>query len=116
MGLVFRIEHKTTKVGPYIHYVKGLDNTFSKKHPSFREDKLGQKRYKEIGRYNYAFCTMKQLLKWFDKKEIRLMHKEQFHLVVYSVPTRYCVRGNTQCIFNRSGSTLVKTMCLTSLI
>jgi hypothetical protein len=55
-------------------------------------------------------CTSKtDIFKWWNKKDFK-KHPKNFKVRVLAVPKHLVVKGNTQCIFDRSQAKIVGTL------
>ena len=131
MGKVYRIENRF-KRGPYVSDCKGLDTKVTERHPLYLNDSLLMARSKnkpsifrfsENSRFKmlfleekssiFAFSTISQLRFWFhDDEGLKEMHTHRFRVVIYEVNRNHCVRGRTQCIFNKNHATKIGTISL----
>jgi hypothetical protein len=131
MGKVYRIENRS-KNGPYrSNRCKNLDVNITERHPSFRGDSLLMTRSKnkpsifDISVFDerwvhlkeessrFAFSTIQQLRFWFhNDEELKEMNKHRFQVVIYEVNRSHCVRGRTQCIFNKNHAKKIGTISL----
>jgi hypothetical protein len=127
MGKIYRIENYS-KVGPYRTESNGqLDGTITYRHPSYRSDsKLMRRAINKTSIFyvyhglelnrdtsRFAFSSIAQLRFWFHNDDDLIhLNKFRFRVVVYEVPTKHCIRGNTQCIYNKQHATKIETISL----
>lgn len=113
--LVYRVEHKRTKLGPYSgqHRMHGMGYAHcDEKHPSPWEDTIPVRRF--IDRHNevvHGFDSLSKLHEWFDGWANKMANKG-FVVRVYEVPLGSYRRGK-QVLFLRDKATWVKTLSVT---
>ena len=116
--LVYRIEDRLGN-GPYMGktssdsswHRKSICNHNAEKRPGPHQCNIMREMSDyHLGRYHFAFSTMKQLERWFTKTDRELLHEDGYHISVYRVPREYYINATNQCIFVRRHSILVETI------
>lgn len=104
MELVYRLEDSTTFLGPYhssipISWATKNHNNGARC-PNFKKDIILQKfnfSINDIKKYKFAFESIKQLKKWFSKKEIRNLTRHGQNITVYTC--KKIIKGDKQVLF-----------------
>lgn len=96
---IYRIEHKDSKFGPYIHNTLSLLlNEMQKKHKGRKYPTLRQDFDNWSMDMFCAFETKKQLEKWF-KGYLHILFCNKFRLVEYKVNKYYIGKSKKQIAF-----------------
>lgn len=112
--LIYRIQHKRFKHGPYRHTVRSdwaVRSHATEKHPNYLEDsklKRNLKKHKLLKKdefdahhLKFGFQSLKELCQWFNFHERKKLAKLGFELVSYYVPDKFVVKGNSQIMYFR---------------
>lgn len=94
---VWRVEHKDSGFGPYLHLPSPVDCYGSDRHPLPYSD--GIKKFPE-GHYKYGFESVQKLKAWFNKTELRKLEKAGFVCRIYKVQVKHVTRGKKQLVFS----------------
>jgi hypothetical protein len=105
--LAYRLEHRETRVGPYFHSPKHMQDVMgedfgraSNVHPlACADTMLDDSGGCQVADPRYCFVSIDQLLRWFyDERWLDTLDREGFVVRVYDVHPLYI--GRTQCIFD----------------
>ena len=99
---VYRVQHKTTKLGPYVSGHMANVKMHYRRHPLPKRPKAT---------WIFGFSSLTKLRKWFSVPERLFLKSQGFHIVRYDVRTdyiNYC--GTKQLQFNRVGIRNATTM------
>lgn len=113
MPIIYRIEHISTKDGPYHGggwQWQTVEHTWENGRPGPANDGI------KYGMHKHEYCgfrSITHLRRWFTKRERYNLSKDGFILAIYDAPE---VRhGNKQSVFTRSKATLLETVHLTKI-
>ncbi len=102
---VYRIEHKTERIGPYTDTEDGYgigyefrdEIAVGEEHPAPWEDGLDHCTYA----YYCGFSSKAQMQAWFKPHHIEWFEKNDYYVYRYVVNPQYVEHGCKQCMFKR---------------
>lgn len=121
--IVYRIEHITTKRGPYA-YSLDLNIPFvEKRHPTISEELYGLAIFDSLHEFykkhddfiRFGFNSLDKLKCWFSRDIRRKLKKEHYIISVYNVPKKYVFSAEKQLIFSCKFSKLDHKIDLSTL-
>ena len=98
--LLYRVEHKESRIGPYNNYFKGMTPAYtrfrrnhcyhSRIHPNPNDDSPSVSMWDIKNEYGCkdsfsAFASLSQYQRWFSKPEQKILDREGYHLVAVKV-------------------------------
>lgn len=124
MSVVYRVEHRDTRQGPYTSRSEfaynHLDDFQDKHHPVPIDDGIlipwaYKKDDPERECWRHGFSSMDQLRAWFRNHHLVELDREDYLLRLYSVPDTFVLRGQKQVIYRAAKAVEVDEMRLTAI-
>jgi len=98
---VYRVEHKTTKIGPYRKsntnfLLNGADHT--ERRPDPFKDGIS---FYDVHQYEFGFSSRKQLLDWFPLQMLITLRGMGYRVVSFEVPDNQLRVGGKQVAYRK---------------